>query len=199
MRKVRGLCGDWSDSFFSCEVDSLDAYLAQHRHVPTDPSILTDSRELWRINPKPDDALQVGGCFTMACLGVYCISASTKYYNFSFFAMTLNQLTPDLERVLPPTDSRFRPDVRQLELGNFGRHVDPRPPSSCRDYVSVLELASTEKSRLEEKQREAARHRDEAYAGKWFHLKKHPFLDMQIWTSNDKYWLRDYADSESLF
>lgn len=34
------------------------------------------------------------------------------YYGFSALAMELNELTPDLKPLLPPTDSRLRPDQR---------------------------------------------------------------------------------------
>lgn len=34
------------------------------------------------------------------------------YYGFSRYARELNELTPELEVVLPPTDTRFRPDQR---------------------------------------------------------------------------------------
>lgn len=34
------------------------------------------------------------------------------YYGFSRYARELNELTPELELVLPPTDTRFRPDQR---------------------------------------------------------------------------------------
>uniref|UniRef100_A0A8C4IFZ8 Oxysterol-binding protein n=1 Tax=Dicentrarchus labrax TaxID=13489 RepID=A0A8C4IFZ8_DICLA len=34
------------------------------------------------------------------------------YYGFSTFAMELNELTPDLKPLLPPSDSRLRPDQR---------------------------------------------------------------------------------------
>ena len=36
------------------------------------------------------------------------------YYGFSRFAIELNELTPELEKVLPPTDTRFRPDQRYV-------------------------------------------------------------------------------------
>ena len=35
-----------------------------------------------------------------------------NYYGFSHYARELNELTPQLEEVLPPTDVRFRPDQR---------------------------------------------------------------------------------------
>lgn len=38
-------------------------------------------------------------------------------YRFSDFALCLNQTSPDLEKLLPPTDSRFRPDNRCMERG----------------------------------------------------------------------------------
>lgn len=43
--------------------------------------------------------------------------------------------------MLPPTDSRFRPDIRAIENGDF-------------------KLAAFEKNRLEEKQRAAKKYRD---------------------------------------
>ncbi|KAG2146531.1 Oxysterol-binding protein-domain-containing protein [Suillus bovinus] len=53
---------------------------------------------LWRMTPFPKE--------------------SPQYYGFTAFGMTLNEITSDLEGRLPPTDSRFRPDVRALEHGN---------------------------------------------------------------------------------
>ena len=38
--------------------------------------------------------------------------------------MMLNELFADLPAVLPPTDSRLRPDIRKLEEGDLGQsHV----------------------------------------------------------------------------
>lgn len=42
-------------------------------------------------------------------------------YNFTSFAMTLNELEPDMERLLPPTDCRLRPDIRAMESGDIGK------------------------------------------------------------------------------
>ena len=41
------------------------------------------------------------------------------------FSMQLNEMTPGLEARLPPTDTRWRRDLRALETGNYaeaGRH-----------------------------------------------------------------------------
>lgn len=56
-------------------------------------------------------------------------------YNFSPFAITLNELTSGLSEKLPPTDSRLRPDQRHLENGEY-------------------ELGNAEKLRLEQLQRQ---------------------------------------------
>uniref|UniRef100_A0A453H691 PH domain-containing protein n=1 Tax=Aegilops tauschii subsp. strangulata TaxID=200361 RepID=A0A453H691_AEGTS len=56
-------------------------------------------------------------------------------YNFTSFAITLNELTPGLKEKLPPTDSRLRPDQRCLENGEYER-------------------ANAEKLRLEQRQRQ---------------------------------------------
>nr|XP_019967686.1 PREDICTED: oxysterol-binding protein-related protein 6-like [Paralichthys olivaceus] len=52
---------------------------------------------VWKPNPQPKD--------------------HQLYYGFSTFAMELNELNPDLKPLLPPTDSRLRPDQRLLEEG----------------------------------------------------------------------------------
>ncbi|CAK5265274.1 unnamed protein product [Mycena citricolor] len=61
-----------------------------------------------------------------------------EYYGFTTFGISLNEVTRDLEGRLPPTDSRLRPDIRALEEGN-------------------LDLAESEKSRVEEAQRDRRR------------------------------------------
>lgn len=60
---------------------------------------------------------------------------SRELYGFTSFGITLNEITPDIAKKLPPTDSRFRPDVRALEEGD-------------------LDHAEDEKKRVEELQRE---------------------------------------------
>ncbi|KAI0785997.1 Oxysterol-binding protein-domain-containing protein [Abortiporus biennis] len=85
-------------------------------------------RVLWRITSFPRNA--------------------PEYYGFTSFGTTLNEITPDLEGRLPPTDSRFRPDVRALEEGN-------------------LDLAEEEKLRVEEMQRKRRREGVER-APQWF-------------------------------
>ena len=69
---------------------------------------------------------------------------SDREYGFTQFAMRLNE---PMEIVTCPTDSRFRPDQRFLEDG-------------------LVDESSSEKYRLEEKQR-AARRRREAKHEKW--------------------------------
>lgn len=70
---------------------------------------------MWRINPFPKNNME--------------------YYGFTSFGITLNEITKNMEHRLPPTDSRNRPDVRALELGD-------------------LDTAEAEKLRVEEAQRE---------------------------------------------
>ena len=44
-----------------------------------------------------------------------------QYYNFTLFAMMLNELQDSQESILPPTDARLRPDIRKLEGGDIGK------------------------------------------------------------------------------
>jgi len=63
-------------------------------------------------------------------------------YYFTNFAMNLNYLPEKMKLKLPRSDSRFRTDQRALEENN-------------------IELATSEKHRLEEKQRAARKWRAE--------------------------------------
>jgi hypothetical protein len=41
-----------------------------------------------------------------------------EVYRYSELSMALNQLTPEVAKQLPPTDARFRPDMRLMENGD---------------------------------------------------------------------------------
>ncbi|KAL1729778.1 Oxysterol-binding protein-domain-containing protein [Schizophyllum commune] len=100
-------------------------------------------RVLWRITPHPKN--------------------THEYYGFTAFAMTLNEITDDIRPALPPTDSRFRPDVRALEEGR-------------------LDDAEAEKLRVEEAQRERRR-RGEDREPRWFKQDAHG-----EWIYTGEYW-----------
>ncbi|CAM9598758.1 unnamed protein product [Lampetra planeri] len=93
------------------------------------------------------------------------------YYGFTRFAIELNELDPAMAAVLPPTDTRFRPDQRLLEEGN-------------------VEAASEEKRRVEETQRERRRDLEE------MHLQHQPRFFRRVvdssgrecWVTNGTYW-----------
>nr|ABF98451.1 Oxysterol-binding protein, expressed [Oryza sativa Japonica Group] len=70
-------------------------------------------------------------------------------YNFTRFAITLNELTAGLKEKLPPTDSRLRPDQRCLENGEYER-------------------ANAEKLRLEQRQRQARKMQESGWKPRWF-------------------------------
>ncbi|XP_048367624.1 oxysterol-binding protein-related protein 3 isoform X3 [Sphaerodactylus townsendi] len=70
---------------------------------------------IWRASPMPKDYEQ--------------------WYGFTQFALELNELDPVTRPMLPPTDSRFRPDQRLLEEGN-------------------IEAAEVQKQRVEQLQRD---------------------------------------------
>ncbi|XP_036183757.1 oxysterol-binding protein-related protein 3 isoform X5 [Myotis myotis] len=73
---------------------------------------------VWRANPMPKDYEQ--------------------YYGFTQFALELNEIDSSLKTLLPPTDTRFRPDQRFLEEGN-------------------VEEAEVQKQRVEQLQRDRRR------------------------------------------
>uniref|UniRef100_A0A3Q3VS04 Oxysterol-binding protein n=1 Tax=Mola mola TaxID=94237 RepID=A0A3Q3VS04_MOLML len=101
----------------------------------------------WRANPMPVDQEQ--------------------YYGFTQFAMELNELDATLRLLLPPTDTRFRPDQRLLEDGN-------------------TEGAEEQKQRIEQLQRERKKvlqDNNMTHLPRFF--KK---CNNDTWVSNNTYW-----------
>ncbi|WFD18346.1 Oxysterol-binding protein 3 [Malassezia caprae] len=76
-----------------------------------------------------------------------------RYYGFTRFAISLNEITDDIKDILPPTDTRLRPDQRALEKGDA-------------DQAEELKLS------LENEQRERRKQLEESgqdYQPQWFH------------------------------
>lgn len=48
-----------------------------------------------------------------------------QFYAFSTFALHLNEQEKSMEGVIPPTDSRLRPDIRAMENGDIGTVYKP--------------------------------------------------------------------------
>ncbi|KAJ2155931.1 hypothetical protein GGF46_005516 [Coemansia sp. RSA 552] len=94
-------------------------------------------------------------------------------YHLTTYAMSLNDKPAELEPYLCPTDSRFRPDQRAMETGEY-------------------ELADQEKSRLENKQRATRRRREqgelEQWKPRWFEKAKDEDSGEEYWRFTSQYW-----------
>ncbi|RCK63629.1 Oxysterol-binding 1 [Candida viswanathii] len=108
-------------------------------------------------------------------------------FNLTGFALTLNGIDDKLKPWLAPTDTRLRPDQRDMEDGLYDRAAD-------------------EKHRVEVKQRQARKRREdnnEKYVPNWFVKKKHPVTGDMFWEYNGTYWPRrkvqDLADTGDIF
>lgn len=75
------------------------------------------------------------------------------YYGFTYFAMSLNEISDDCKDLLPPTDSRLRPDQRAFEEGDV-------------DKAEQLKhkLEEAQRSRRKQMESEGTSHKP-----KWFH------------------------------
>ncbi|KAK3844174.1 MAG: Oxysterol-binding protein-domain-containing protein [Linnemannia gamsii] len=98
-----------------------------------------------------------------------------RYYGFTEFTIQLNELTKGLEKKLPRTDTRFRPDQSLFEQGR-------------------VEEADREKLRVEQKQRELRKlmeSRGEPWEVRWFEKKSDPQTEDpegQTWVYKGGYW-----------
>ncbi|CAL9703296.1 unnamed protein product [Knipowitschia caucasica] len=143
----------------SCEEEDSDDVPEFQETV----TVIPGSALLWRITPRPPNSAQM--------------------YNFTSFSMTLNELEPNTERLLPPTDCRLRPDIRAMENGD-------------------IDTASLEKERLEEKQRVARKERskdEEEWSTRWFRLGTNPHSEAEDWLYTGGYFDRNYSDCPDIY
>uniref|UniRef100_A0A673LKX9 Oxysterol-binding protein n=1 Tax=Sinocyclocheilus rhinocerous TaxID=307959 RepID=A0A673LKX9_9TELE len=106
---------------------------------------------IWKPNPQPKNYM--------------------LYYGFSSFAIEMNELTPDLKPLLPPTDTRLRPDQRLLEEGK-------------------IEQTDKKKDEVEENQREWRKilaKRGEEHIPRFFR-KTLDAAGREVWLYNGTYW-----------
>uniref|UniRef100_A0A8C2AXS5 Oxysterol-binding protein n=1 Tax=Cyprinus carpio TaxID=7962 RepID=A0A8C2AXS5_CYPCA len=126
-------------------------------------TMIPGSTLLWRVAPRPPH--------------------STQMYNFTNFAMTLNELEPGMIGVIAPTDCRLRPDIRAMENGD-------------------IDTASQEKERLEEKQRAARRERakdEEEWSARWFQQGNNRYTGAADWIYKGGYFDRRYSDLPDIY
>ena len=109
-KKVLFLYGKWTEFLCVVDIPSLQAFFnissidkidanANNlpKHSPLQLCVIPNSTVLWEVDKRPEDASQ--------------------YYNFTRFAMGLNEaLPPEENEKLCPTDCRNRPDIRSLGI-----------------------------------------------------------------------------------
>ncbi|XP_055631567.1 oxysterol-binding protein-related protein 2 isoform X2 [Toxorhynchites rutilus septentrionalis] len=118
---------------------------------------IPNSVTLWEAEARPDN--------------------TAEYYQFTKFAMTLNQMEEHMKQPhkLCPTDSRLRPDIRKLEQGD-------------------LDGAAQEKTRLEEKQRDnrkKCKKAEDTIFPRWFKQCVNPHTKQDDWIYQGGYWERN--------
>ncbi|EPY78186.1 hypothetical protein CB1_001112010 [Camelus ferus] len=185
-KKLCALYGKWTECLYSVDPATFDAYKKNDKKnteekknskqmstseesdempVPDSESVfvIPGSVLLWRIAPRPPNSAQM--------------------YNFTSFAMVLNEVDKEMESVIPKTDCRLRPDIRAMENGE-------------------IDQASEEKKRLEEKQRAARKNRsksEEDWKTRWFHQGPNPYSGAQDWIYSGSYWDRNYFNLPDIY
>uniref|UniRef100_A0A8C4NLW2 Oxysterol-binding protein n=1 Tax=Dicentrarchus labrax TaxID=13489 RepID=A0A8C4NLW2_DICLA len=192
-KKLCAIYGKWTECLYTVDSATFDAHKKTDRKnseekkgnkqssVDEEPEempppeaetvqVIPGSELIWKITPRPDN--------------------SAKFYAFSTFAMHLNELEKSMEGVIPPTDSRLRPDIRAMENGD-------------------IDLASAEKKRLEEKQRMSRKNRNKstdewktrnaALGPRWFQQGPNPHNKAQDWLYLKGYWDRNYSHLPDIY
>ncbi|VDN95466.1 unnamed protein product, partial [Brugia pahangi] len=109
---------------------------------------------------------------------------ANQFYGFSQFACGLNEFLSNDEKLsAPPTDSRFRPDLKALENADTSRAIEA-------------------KANLEKLQR--ARN-ETIHKRMWFEQRQDLMTNTTLWICNGRYWqakekkFKGYSDMLQLF
>ncbi|KAI5925685.1 oxysterol-binding protein [Camillea tinctor] len=95
-------------------------------------------------------------------------------FNLTPFVLTFNHIDENLKQWIAPTDSRYRPDQRAMEDGEY-------------------DLAASEKNRLEEAQRARRKMRQqhgEEFTPAWFEKSRCEITGVEYWKFTGKYWIQ---------
>lgn len=130
-----------ADDSCQCKVNFIKAkYWSTNAHEIEGTVFDRSGKAAHRLFGKWHESIYCGGASSSTC--VWRANPMPKgyeqYYGFTQFALELNEMDPLSRSLLPPTDTRFRPDQRLLEEGN-------------------VEEAEVQKQRIERLQRERRR------------------------------------------
>ncbi|KAI1181241.1 oxysterol-binding protein [Nemania sp. FL0916] len=95
-------------------------------------------------------------------------------FNLTPFVLTFNHIDDNLMKYIAPTDSRYRPDQRAMEDGEY-------------------DFAASEKNRLEEAQRARRKVRQqngEEFMPAWFEKSTCEVTGAEYWKYNGQYWIQ---------
>ncbi|GAP92522.1 putative oxysterol-binding protein [Rosellinia necatrix] len=95
-------------------------------------------------------------------------------FNLTPFVLTFNHIDDNLTKYIAPTDSRYRPDQRAMEDGEY-------------------DFAASEKNRLEEAQRARRKVRQqhgEEFNPAWFEKTTCEVTGVEYWKYNGQYWIQ---------
>uniref|UniRef100_A0A8C3VMS7 Oxysterol-binding protein n=1 Tax=Catagonus wagneri TaxID=51154 RepID=A0A8C3VMS7_9CETA len=130
-----------NDDSCHCKVNFIKAkYWSTNAHEIEGTVFDKSGKAVHRLFGKWHESIYCGGSSSSACIwrANPMPKGYEQYYGFTQFALELNEMDPLSKSLLPPTDTRFRPDQRFLEEGN-------------------LEEAEIQKQRIEQLQRERRR------------------------------------------
>lgn len=151
--------GRWNSKLYARLTPGFEATVEEPTGGAANTSVprgsITDPNKaylIWQANPRPE--------------GIP--------FNLTPFVVTFNHIDDQLRPWLAPTDSRFRPDQRAMEEGEY-------------------DFAATEKTRLEEAQRARRREREargEEFVPAWFYRARCEITGEEYWQFNGDYWRR---------
>ncbi|XP_037046475.1 oxysterol-binding protein-related protein 1 isoform X2 [Bradysia coprophila] len=215
-KKLHFLYGKWTEFIKCTDINSYDEYMKENSHKfkrdersksPNESPAHTPRKVLSKLNSlkmssfrslsiqEPDESIpdppegEIPKCDSTYSIDIprsFTVweadprpPNTSEFYQFTLFAMSLNEMKPG--KAICPTDSRLRPDIRKLESGD-------------------IDGAALEKTRLEEKQRDARKSKKskkgDDFVPRWFNFGTNPHTKQDDWLYTGGYWDRNYEVSD---
>uniref|UniRef100_A0A452DLC1 Oxysterol-binding protein n=1 Tax=Capra hircus TaxID=9925 RepID=A0A452DLC1_CAPHI len=94
-------------------------------------------------------------------------------YNFTSFAVVLNEVDKEMESMLPKTDCRLRPDIRAMENREMDQASEEKSDSRSKEWYD--------------------------WKTRWFHQGPNPYSGAQDWLYSGSYWDRNYFNLPDVY
>ena len=165
------LIGQARDAKGAVKYEISGGWNNQIHAIPKSKSRFVNPVVIWRANQRPP--------------------MSEKNFHFTDLSMFLNQMSDDLKKKLPLTDSRLRPDQRAMEEGLWNQadslknQIETSQRLRRKEIVSDFERTGVPNGPT----RRGLEFGEKWWQPRWFYREHDPIIGEECWKFSGEYWM----------